>query len=458
MGGAAVAIDRASPSDLTTLVTDVGAAPMQVGAVLCLDGGGGGVDASALARVLGERLGSIPRMRQRLADVPFGLGRPIWVDDPEFDLDRHLSTVPCPGGVDRKAVLELAAAVVTARLDRSRPLWSAVVVTDAAGRAHALVVVFHHVLADGIGGLAMLASLVDGVATPVPPSPARPGPTHTALARDAARSRLQAFTRLPGALRSAAGLVASLRKGSAPRAAPCSLNRPTGPRRAIAHVGVALQPVVDTAHASGSTVNDVLLAAITAALRDLLDHRGEAVEQFVVSIPVSHRRATTVDDLGNSVGAVPVALPARGDPPARLRRIAATTREAKQSSNVASVEVLLGPVFRLLARLRLFGWFIGRQRMVHTFVTNLRGPAESMALAGVPITEVMAVAVVPGNVTVSFAVLSYAGRMGVTIVADPDGCPDLELLEAAVERRLAELTGLASGGAAPATPGEVGQR
>ena len=449
------AIERVSASDLTTLVTDVGAAPMQVGAVLLLDGCPE-FDTAQLERTIGARLGSIPRLRQRLLTVPFGCGRPIWVDDRDFDLSRHLTTVHCPRPRDRDAVLALAAELVTTRLDRNRPLWSATLVTGLPSGAGAIVVVFHHVLADGIGGLAMLADLVDGTGGPVrAPAPLRPAPSTMALALDAARSRLAALLRLPATLRRVPGALASIRPRSAPHAAPCSLNRPTGARRQLAHVSVPLQPVIDAGHAQGATVNDVLLAAITAAMADVLRGRDESVERFVVSIPVSHRQATTVAELGNSVSAVPVELPGLGDPADRLRRIADITREAKRASIVGSADLVLGPVFRLLARVRLFGWFIDRQRMVHTFVTNLRGPSEHLHLGGTTVTEVLPVAVVPGNVTVSFAVLSYAGTIGVTIVADPDACVDRAVLEAALGRRLAEL---APSGSDPTMPDATGQR
>ena len=100
---------------------------------------------------------------------------------------------------------------------------------------------------------------------------------------------------------------------------------------------------------------------------------------------------------------------------------------------------LIGPLFRALARLGVFGWFIDRQRVVHTFVTNLHGPGSGQTFLGATILEIVPVATVTGNVTVSFAALSYAGTLAVTIIADPEACPDLELLRDLLERQLEEL-------------------
>jgi hypothetical protein len=185
-------------------------------------------------------------------------------------------------------------------------------------------------------------------------------------------------------------------------------------------------------------VNDVVLTAVAAALRALLSTRGEDVDRFVVSVPVSARLHATAADLGNQVGVIPIEVPATGDATVRLAAIAERTRAAKQTSRAAST-ALLGPVFRLLARLGIFQWFIDRQRLVHTFVTNLRGPDVQLTFLERPIVDVIPVAVVTGNVTVSLAVLSYAGGLDITLIADPDACPDLDVLRDALQGELDRL-------------------
>jgi hypothetical protein len=145
-----VPVDRASPADLMQLATDVGPAPMHVGAVLVL-GTGPGFSVGEARRLLGERVRAVPRLGQRLRRAPPGCGRPFWADDPAFDLRHHVRPRPCPPPGDERALLEVAAAVTGEPLPRSRPLWSAAFVTGLAGGSTGLVIVMNHVLADGIG-------------------------------------------------------------------------------------------------------------------------------------------------------------------------------------------------------------------------------------------------------------------------------------------------------------------
>jgi hypothetical protein len=183
----------------------------------------------------------------------------------------------------------------------------------------------------------------------------------------------------------------------------------------------------------------VVLTAVAAALHQLMQGRGEWLDRFVISVPVSSRSTTTATQLGNRVGVVPIEIPATGDRYERLEAIAATTRSAKNAPRGASA-TLLGPMFRVLARLGLFTWFIERQRFVNSFVTNVRGPDARMTFLDRPITEIIPIAVVTGNVTVSFAVLSYAGVLTVAVIADPEACPDLATLSQSLEHHLDQLT------------------
>ena len=164
---ARVPVDRASPADLMQLAADVGPAPMHTGAVLVL-GTGPGFSVEQARRVLDERIAAVPRLRQRLHRAPPGCGRPFWADDPAFDLCHHVRQVPCPAPGDQRALLDVAGSVLGEPLPRSRPLWSATFVTGLAGGGTGLVIVMNHVLADGIGGLAVLAQLVDDSPGPPP--------------------------------------------------------------------------------------------------------------------------------------------------------------------------------------------------------------------------------------------------------------------------------------------------
>ena len=442
---ARVPVDRASPADLMQLAADVGPAPMHVGAMLVL-GTRPGFSVEQARRLLGERIAAVPRLRQRLYWAPPGCGRPFWADDPAFDLCHHVRQVPCPAPGDQRALLDVAAAVIGEPLPRSRPLWSATFVTGLADCGTGLVIVMNHVLADGIGGLAVLASLVDE-SPGLPPAgtaavsfPA-PGPRAGTLAADAWAGRARRLAHPAGSVRTIRqGLPERGGARPPPRLPWTSLNRPTGPRRRLDVITADLAAVRDLGHDHGGTVNDVILAAVTGALRALLASRGEQLDSVTVSVPVSARRHATSGQLGNQVGVMPVALPAAGSLPDRITRIAAITRQRKTAAKGASV-ALLGPLFRLLARTGLLRWFVNRQRLVHTFATNLRGPAQPLTFAGTPLRAVIPIANTAGNVPVTFAALSYAGALWLTVLSDPAQAPDVGTLTAALRQELSSTPG-----------------
>jgi len=421
-------IDRAGPNDLTNLAVDRGPAPMNIGAVLLLDGAAD-LGLPAVRALVGARLPRVRRMRQRLVRAPLAGGRPVWVDDVDFDLDRHLSARAVEPGDDADAaLLRVAADLVCEHLPRDRPLWRAGWVTVAGTGHAALVLVVHHALADGIGGLAVLAALADEGAPPPATGFPQPRPPRGKLAADAWRERVCTLRRAGAMLRGALHGVRELGLATRPRLAPAtSLNSPTGPRRRLTTVSVSLADIVALAHERGSTVNDVALAAIVGAMAGTLERRGECPPELVVSIPISARRGTTADRLGNQAGVVPLVLPTTPDSLDRLDRIATISKARRGTSPGASAGPL-GLVFRALGRLGLFQPFIDRQRLVNTFVTNVRGPATAMTLGGRPVVGLVPIAVNPGNVGVSFDILSYAGRLGVTVVADPKVVPDQDLL------------------------------
>jgi diacylglycerol O-acyltransferase / wax synthase len=439
-------VDRASPEDMMQLAVDVGPAPMNVGAALVLATGPGFSVAQA-QRLLGERIRAVPRLRQRLRRAPPGCGRPFWADDPAFDLRYHVRQRPCPLPGDERALLQVAVAVTGEPLSRSRPLWSATFVTGLAGGGTGLVLVMNHVLADGIGGLAVLAGLVDGIpGRPRGDSRAAsfpvPAPRVRALAADAWAARARGLAHPARSARAIRQGLTELGGARPPRRLPpTSLNRPVGPRRRIDVVAADLAAVSALGHACGGTVNDVILAAVAGALRDLLASRGEHLALVMASVPVSARPAAAAGQLGNQVGVMPVALPADGGLAGRVTRIAAITRDRKSAARGTSA-ALLGPLFRLLAAAGLLRWFFGRQRLIHTFATNLRGPAEPVTFAGAPVQAVIPIPAMTGNVTVTFAALSYAGTLRITVMSDPGRVPDVAVLTSALRRELRSAAGM----------------
>jgi hypothetical protein len=212
-----------------------------------------------------------------------------------------------------------------------------------------------------------------------------------------------------------------------------------------------LESVRLIAHAHGGTVNDVVLAAVTGALHDLLAGRGENIDSLVVSVPVSSRHTTADGRLGNAVGVLPIELPAAGGPAYRLDRIARIVRDRKTNAPGAS-SVLLAPLMRVLAATGAFDWYVSHQRRINTLVTNVRGPKTPLTFLDVPIEDVIPVTTSTGNVTVAFAVFSYAGRLTVSIVADPVGCPDLPELVSLLQNELRQAGGDCGDATRPVRP------
>lgn len=448
-GGVARAdgVEPITAADLVQLATDVGPVPVNVAVVLELAPVRGGVQ--QLAGEIGRRLAAVPRLRQRLVAGRWGR-RPCWVHDGAFDATRHVSILPGDQAAP-DPLLAAAAGIVTTPLPRDRPLWRAVVVTGAPDSGVGVVLVMHHVVADGVGGLALLADIVDsapgpGAAGPgaraADDAPAQVGrPDRRALRRpgDARSGKAPTRRALPAAF--AALRHARVELGRAGLAPGCSLNAPTGPRRRFGQVQVDLDPIRRAARWHGASVNDALLVAVTGAMARLLTHRGEVPPAtLVVSVLVAARSTTTSTDLGNRAGVMPVRVPLDGPPAARVARVAAQTRARKARTRGASA-VLVGPFFRMLAAVGLFRWFIDRQRLVNSFLTNLRGPTATQYLAGAAIRRIVPLTITAGNVGVAFAAFSYDGRLGVTLIADPVVVPDTDTLAGALEAELAGLAG-----------------
>ena len=432
-------IERVSPNDATTLATDRGPAPMNICAVLTIEHGSE-LALEEVGALLAARLPRVRRLRQRLVATPPGCGRPVWVDDAAFDLDHHLEKITDGD------LLEVAAAVACTPLPRGRPLWAARWVTGLPEGRAALLLVVHHCLADGLGGLAVLAALADEG----PPSPSdgdvaasvdpqafpRAQPPWRALAADAWRARLQGLSRVPQRLVGMRSGVGELRGGSRLDLAPqTSLNRPTGSGRAVSVATVALASLVRAAHTQGCTVNDLVLCAVAGGVGTVIRERGETAEAIVASVPISTRRSTTVERLGNETGVLPLRLPLLVDRQERLRQITALTARARGPRRGASAGPL-GLAFRGLASIGAFQLFIDRQRLVNTFVTNVRGPATPLSFGGHEVLAVVPLAITPGNVGVSFDVLSYAGRLVATVVADPEIVPEHAALAQLLEEEL----------------------
>src|SRR5579884_1046233 len=233
-------IERASASDRAFLAMDTGQVPEQFGVLLTLyaEGEGeGGLDLASARLLLADRIRAVPRLRQRLVRVPLGCGGPIWVDDTQFDIRRHVRAVACPKPGREQQLLDTAVSVISEPLPRDAPLWAAVLITSPTGGALPLVIVLHHALADGIGGLAVLRGLIDAPREGSGANFPRSAPLAPALAREAFRARLRGLRRASQSWqllrRSMAAAAAGrpLLAEPAHRAAPTAGGGPRRPRR-----------------------------------------------------------------------------------------------------------------------------------------------------------------------------------------------------------------------------------
>lgn len=444
-----VPIRRLDRRDLVELVTDVGPVPMNVGAALVLDTGG--ADATTVAARLVATLGAVPRLRERLVTPPRLLGRPYWSPAEEQPAER-VQVVPCPDPGDEDAFLALATAAVLEPFPHDQPLWRALVVPGLPAGRTGVVVGVHHVLTDGMGGLALLGMLQRADPSPDRPTPAASAPPvrRRDLAVDLVRESAGRVRRAPAATAELAGGLVELgrrQRGAAPEgAAPrrwaprSSLNVPTGPRREVAVVRRPLDAVRRAGHRRGATVNDVLLVATSAALGRVLHERGEHPGHLVVSVPVAGRRtggparaeageAEHGATLGNRVGVMPVPVPLTGTARDRLAEVSGRTRQQKTRRRGASA-ALVGPAFRFLAALGVFRWFVDRQRLVTTFLSNLPGPTVRLRLAGATVERIVPITGTAGNVAVAFGALSYAGTLSITVVVDPEVVPSRAVADA----------------------------
>jgi diacylglycerol O-acyltransferase / wax synthase len=432
------AVERATPGDVVTLAMDLGPVPSHVGAILRFQRVPCG-DLAGVERLVAGRAGAVPRLRQRLLPAPLGCGQPVWVDDPDADPARHVRRMQCPEPGDERALLDLAARLITVPLPPDRPLWSAAVVTGLADGGVALLVMLHHVLADGVGGLAVLSALADGAPASGPRTPARSAPTWRELAADAAARRLQAVRGLPEGVRSLRRWFRAAGGTRPDPAAACTLIGPVGRRRRYEVVRADAGPLRALAHRYGATVNDAVLVAVTAALRDLLATRGEAVDAIAVGVPVSMRRSTTAATLGNQVAPILVPVPVGGSLPERLERVAATVRRGR-SAATQPPPAGVATVMWWLSRLGLLRRYMTRQRRMHTMVSSIHGPDEHITIGGSTVASIMPLASAEtGNVRVSFDVLSYADTLAITVIADPETVPDLPDLTAGLRRKLSAM-------------------
>jgi hypothetical protein len=390
--------------------------PMVVTAMLEL---GVPLSVEVIRERLHERLARLPRFRMRIVEPRFGVGAPSLEDDPAFDLARHVEHVELatPAPSDLRAFVSAKA---SALLDPARPLWRAWVV-DRPGAGTSLLFRVHHALADGFALLAVLASLCDEAET-VAPAPAK-------LTQDEAHA-LREY------------LAAAARLVTLPPDSETMLKRPLSPEKRVAWTeAIALADVKEAARAKGATVNDVLVAVVSGALRRAIERSGQSARGLDVRamVPVNLRPPGQARTLGNRFGLVVLDLPV--GVPTPLGRLAAV-RQAMRAIK-GSREPVLG--FALLSAMGLgprrvedagVAFFGQKASLV---LTNVPGPRERLHFAGAPIARMVFWAPQSGRMGLGVGILSYAGEVTLGVVADARLIPEPESLAADVHVELDAL-------------------
>jgi WS/DGAT/MGAT family acyltransferase len=448
-------LDRVTPSDLFLLMWDDYGWSTDIGGLAVLDGTSlldrdGRFRIDAVREQLEPRLHLLPRFRQLLYRPQLGLGWPLWVDAPAFDLADHIRVCPvtAPGG--RPQLLQACQELAARRLDPARPLWELWLLPGLPDRRVGACLRLHHAVADGTAALAVFGALLDlAPGAPVPAAPPwAPAPipaTGELLADNLRRRRAElgngwsALTHLSRTLRQARQALPAWREVLTERPAPhTSLNHPVGSGRQLALVPGRLDVTKQIAHGHRATVNDVVLAAVAGGLRELLASRGEDIHGLVqrAMVTISRHHEEPGPAKGNKPGWMMVPLPlGEPDPVRRLELIAAETAARKHR---ARPEAGTG-VFRFAAGQRAWYRHFPRQRSVNLVVSNVAGPPAPLYLAGAPLLELFPMMPVMGNLTLVIAVLSYAGQLNLTATADHDHCPDVEVFADGVRSALGDL-------------------
>jgi WS/DGAT/MGAT family acyltransferase len=456
-----------SPDRLTALdsaflhLEDSGPAHMHVASVMTFEGPVPEYD--EILRLLESRLHLVPRYRQRLTPVPFGQGRPVWTDDPHFNLRYHLrhTGVPAPGGPEE--LKTLAGRVFSQRLDRSRPLWEIWLVDGLADGGFALIGKTHHALVDGISGVDITTVLLDTTPDPGPVPPPdtewapRPAPSKAQLLADALLERatvpgeavrgLRALTRGPRralgrVVRDAAAAGETLWATLNP-APPSPLNVRIGPHRRYTWVDGDLAQFKAIKEELGGTVNDVVLTAVSLALGRWLRRHAFPTDglELRALVPVSVRADVERGALGNRVSAMYAPLPVGIEDPERAhRRVHEAMVGLKESGQAVGAHVLtqLGDfapptILSQAARLQ------NHQRWFNVVVTNVPGPQFPLYVCGRRMLRLYPVVPLARNQALGIAIMSYDGNLGFGLLGDFDALADLDDLAQDLETSIADL-------------------
>jgi diacylglycerol O-acyltransferase / wax synthase len=464
---------RLSALDASLLYLEDATTPMHIGGVAVFRRPRSGFDYERLVGLIEQRLSLVPRYRQKVSYVPGHLARPVWTDDTAFDLTHHvrLSALPRPGTDEQLA--ELVARLMSRPLDHARPLWELYLVEGLSRNRFALITKTHHAMIDGIGAIEIGQVILDTSPDFEPPEDdrpwlPRPEPSPVRLVADAVSEVVRQPGELVENVRSAVGdLASTTRKTLGALSAFASvltdvltdaarpkrenpLNVPIGHLRRFALARAKLADLKKVRSAHGGTVNDVVLAVVTGALRSWLMSRGEMVtsaSSIRAMAPLSVRddatTNTTAGLVGSKVSAYLVDLPiGEPSPVVRLQHISHAVRANALSGRPVAAEALVAlggfapPTLHALGA-RAASSF--SQRIFNILVTNVPGPQVPLYVAGAKMIEMFPVVPLAQNQAVAIGVTSYDGGVYFGLNADRDAMPDVGTLARMVEESLEEL-------------------
>jgi len=444
---------RLSSVALMFLRLETAAWPCHFGGLAVLEGkplldASGRLRLGGIRDQLAHRLTQVPELRRRLHVPGFFGGRPLWVDDDRFAIERHVfeMAVASPGGDEE--LLGAAAQIHEGLLDRGAPLWELWFLTGLSHDRVGVLLKLHHAVADGLAAVAIMGSLFDF--EPDAPEPdlvpwtPEPIPGSWPLLVDSLSSRIQTLRRAIAALSHPLRLLTQVRAFAVmtrryfeKRAAPASsLNQPVRPGRLVRFLRLDVARMKEAAHGHEGKINDLVLTLWAGGLRQLLTQRGEPLAgvELISGMPVSLRSDETID---NQVGTMVLALPVwQDDPSERLELIAGRTRTAKAGQRPAAI---LGYMAGLAAT-PIGKYYTTHQRASNVIVTNVMGPSGPVYVLGARILEILPIIELVGNIGLTLCAFSYSGEMFMVVTADATAFPDLEVLMEGMEQDWHTLT------------------
>jgi len=471
--------ERLSAQDASFLFAERPSSHMHVAATSIFRAGpmrtpDGGIDYERFRRATEAALHLIPRYRQRLKWIPFE-NHPVWIDDREFNLDFHIRHTALPRPGDDRALKRLSARIMSQPLDRSRPLWEMWLVEGLDGDRFATISKTHHCMIDGMAG-ADLAQILLSI-TPeqdipeIVPYIPRPAPSSLELLQDSWRHRLTLPIRLvrevsellwerEGEMRARLRALGDLVGWAVRPASETPMNGRLGPHRRFDWLEIQLAHVKAVRRALDCSVNDVVLATVTAAVRDFLVRRRVAPDrvEFRVSAPVSVRSDHERSSMGNRVSSWIIQLPLdEADPRKQVERIRAATQDLKRSNQALGVDTIMKMAEFTPSMLMSLG-VRAASGPINMIVTNVPGPQFPLYLLGAELQSLYPMVPLLDGTGVGIALFSYNGKLCWGFNGDFEMMPDMKALVRATAdafERLARAAGVSLDPPQPAAAKQV---